>query len=349
MVKYELNINGIIKKIKKMDAKVVGLQFPEGLKIYAKRVAKQIENKTDAIVLIGGDPCYGACDVSDDEMNGMVDLLVHFGHTPLPLDYSIPVFFVEAYSKMDVIEPVRKALDLLGDYKKIGIVTTTQHLHLINDIAGFLGKNKKEVIMKKGVGTEEGQVLGCNFSAIKDLDVDAFLYMGSGNFHALGIKLFGEKPVIIADPYMNEARTIDEFADRILKIRFAKITRAREASKFGIIASSKRGQFRLDLAKTLKKMINKEGKEAFIIMLNNISPDLLTPFRDLDAFVITACPRIAIDDAQMYKKPLLTPQELQIVLNKRKWEEYEIDEIKYKNPNKVSKETFKKGFIQTTL
>jgi len=214
-------------------------------------------------------------------------------------------------------------------------------LHLINDIAGFLGKNKREVVIKKGVGTEEGQVLGCNFSAIKDLDVDAFLYVGSGNFHALGIKLFDEKPVIIADPYMNEARTIDEFADRILRIRFAKITRAREASKFGIIVSSKKGQFRLDLAKTLKKMINKKGKEAFIIMLNNISPDLLTPFRDLDAFVITACPRIAIDDAHMYKKPLLTPQELQIVLNKRKWEEYEIDEIKYKNSNKVSKETFK--------
>ena len=48
---------------------------------------------------------------------------------------------------------------------------------------------------------------------------------------------------------------------------------------------------------------------------------------ELDAFVVSACPRIAIDDSQMYKKPLLTPQELEIVLNKRQWENYQLDEI----------------------
>jgi 2-(3-amino-3-carboxypropyl)histidine synthase len=48
---------------------------------------------------------------------------------------------------------------------------------------------------------------------------------------------------------------------------------------------------------------------------------------DLEGFVVTACPRIAIDDSQMYKKPLITPQELEIVLNKRTWENYQLDEI----------------------
>jgi len=38
---------------------------------------------------------------------------------------------------------------------------------------------------------------------------------------------------------------------------------------------------------------------------------------------------VAIDDANMYKKPLLTPIELEIVLGKRKWEEYKIDEIQH--------------------
>jgi 2-(3-amino-3-carboxypropyl)histidine synthase len=128
---------------------------------------------------------------------------------------------------------------------------------------------------------------------------------------------------------MNEVRTIDEFKDRILRIRFAKIIKAKEAKKFGIIVSSKRGQFRLDLAKSLKKMINKEKKEAFIIMLDNISPDLLIPYMGLDAFIVTACPRVAIDDANMYKKPLLTPKELEIVLDLKKWEDYKIDEIEH--------------------
>jgi 2-(3-amino-3-carboxypropyl)histidine synthase len=329
MLNYNLQIPEIIEKIEETQAEVVGLQFPEGLKIYATEVARQIENGTRVTVLISGDPCYGACDVSDVNMGEMVDLLVHFGHTALPLKYDVPVFFVEAHSKMDVMQPVKKALTLLGSYEKIGLVTTTQHIHLLDKVADFLEQNGKKVLIKGGKGTKEGQVLGCNFSAIKDLSADAFLYVGSGNFHALGIKLSTGKPVIIADPYRNEARDIEQFADRILRIRFARIIKAREAEKFGIIVSSKKGQQRMDLAKSLKKMIHKNGKEAYIILLDDISPELLMPFVDLDAFLVTACPRIAIDDAEMYKKPLITPEELLIVLYKKNWEDYKIDEIKY--------------------
>lgn len=329
MLYYEFRLPEVIEKIKEMDARVVGIQFPEGLKIHATSVAEKIENETDAIVLISGDPCYGACDVSDTHMEGLVDLIIHFGHIEFPIDYKVPVLFIEAYSKIVVMNAVKNSLEGLKNYHKIGLVTTIQHLNILDDIREFLIENGKEVLTEKGAGTREGQVLGCNFSAIKDIDADAFLYVGSGNFHALGIKLFTEKPVFIADPYMNEVRTIDEFADRILRIRFAKITKAKEAEKFGIIVSSKKGQFRLDLAKNLKVLLEKNEKEAFIIILDNISPDLLLAYMDLDAFVVTACPRVAIDDANMYKKPLLTPKELEIVLDIRKWEDYTIDEIEH--------------------
>ena len=70
--------------------------------------------------------------------------------------------------------------------------------------------------------------------------------------------------------------------------------------------------------------------EGFIIMLDNVNPDVLLPYLDLDAFIVTACPRRAIDDSQMYKKPLITPQELEIVLNKREWENYQLDEILFR-------------------
>ncbi|MCE5213854.1 MAG: diphthamide biosynthesis enzyme Dph2, partial [Methanobacterium sp.] len=192
-----------------------------------------------------------------------------------------------------------------------------------------LEKNGNKVLIKEGDGTIKAQVLGCNFSAIEDLPVDAFLFLGSGNFHPLGIKLSTDKPVIIADPYRNEARSIDKFADRILRIRFAKITRAREAKRFGIVVSSKKGQQRMELAINLKKLIQKMGKEAYIIFLDDVSPDILIPYRELDAFIITACPRIAIDDAEMYKKPILTPNELLIILNKKQWDDYKLDEIRY--------------------
>jgi 2-(3-amino-3-carboxypropyl)histidine synthase len=327
MTIYDLDLKRVTRKIKDINANVIGLQFPEGLKIHATQVAEHIQNETGATVIISADPCFGACDTADRKMVGLVDLLVHYGHTALPLEYPVPVMFIEAYSQLDVGESLQKALKLLKDYHKIALATTTQHLHLLGDVKKFLEDNGKEVVLESGASTRLGQVLGCNFSSIKNLDADAFLYMGSGNFHPLGIKLFTHKPVIIADPYMGEARDIDEFADRILRIRFARITKAQEAEKWGILVSSKEGQYRMDLARKLKDMLEEEGKESFIIMMDNISPDFLLPFMDIDAFVVTACPRIAVDDSKMYKKPLITPQELEIVLNKRDWEDYQLDEI----------------------
>lgn len=329
MTNYQFKLTEIINRIKEINARVVGLQFPEGLKVHAVELAKEIEDRTSTTVLISGDPCYGACDVSDKDMEGLVDILVHFGHTPLPLNYKIPVFFVEAHYNLESMKILKEALKLLEGKKKIGLVTTTQHLHLLKDMARFLEENGKEVWMKEGKGTLEGQVLGCNFSSVQDLPVDAFLYVGSGNFHPLGIKLSTQKKVVIADPYMNEARDIDQFTDRILRIRFARITRASDARKFGILISNKEGQSRWDLAKALKKMIHKVGKEAYLIILDEINPPSLMPFMELDAFVVTACPRIAIDDSKMYEKPLLTPQELEIALGMKEWGDYQMDEIKY--------------------
>ncbi len=326
---HELDMVEVIEKIKELKAEKVGLQFPEGLKVHATKIAQQIEQKTGALVIISADPCYGACDMADLDMIDSVDVLVHFGHRPLPLDYDLPIIFVDARSNMDVLECVKSSLKMLDGYKKIGLVTTAQHLHQLEKISDFLEKNGKEILMDDGAGTIKGQVLGCNFSAIKNLDADAFLYVGSGNFHALGIKLFTDKPVVVADPYLGDARDIEEFADRILRIRSARIAKAMDAEKFGIIVSSKKGQSRLELAKTIKNMLEDSGRKGFIFLLDDVSPNILLPFMDIEVFVMTACPRIAIDDSIMYKKPLLTPQELEIAIGKRKWEDYEIDEIKY--------------------
>ena len=67
-------------------------------------------------------------------------------------------------------------------------------------------------------------------------------------------------------------------------------------------------------------------KKGYLPALEHIGPDLID-FYPVDAFVNTACPRIAIDDAVRYRKPLITPFELEVALGK-KWETgYMFDEI----------------------
>ena len=324
---YKLDLDKIMRKINSLNAKTVGLQFPEGLKTQAIKIAHEIEKNSDTCVIISGDPCFGACDVSDWKMKGSVDLIVHYGHTPLPLKYEIPTLFIEAYSTINMKKTLEKSLEYLKEYSKIGLVTTTQHLNVLDEIKDYYEDNKKEVIFASSPSTRKGQVLGCNFSSIKNLDVEVFLFIGNGNFHPLGINMFTNTPVLAVDPYNNEIRFMDEYCDRILRIRFARITKAKNAKKWGVLVSSKEGQYRMMLAKEVKKTIEEFNMEAYIILVDNVSPDVLLPYMELDAFVVSACPRIAIDDSQMYEKPLITPQELEIVLNKRDWENYQLDEI----------------------
>ena len=215
MSMYEMDLDKVIRKINKKDARNVGLQFPEGLKMQAIKIAREIESQTDATVIISGDPCYGACDVSDSKMKGSVDLIVHYGHTPLPLKYEIPTLFIEAFSKIDVKKDLEKSLEYLKNYSKIALVTTTQHLHLLNEIKDYLEDNGKEVVLGSSPSTRKGQVLGCNFSSIKNLDAEIFLFIGSGNFHPLGIYLFTKSPVLALDPYNNEIREMEEYVGYI--------------------------------------------------------------------------------------------------------------------------------------
>jgi 2-(3-amino-3-carboxypropyl)histidine synthase len=278
-------------------------------------------------VIIDADPCFGACDLADIKVNKHVDLVVHFAHTALPIKTDCPVLFIEAHSTADVELPILDALNkLTTDVKTVGVVTTTQHIHKLDEMVKIIEDNGYTVKLDSGKGTRKGQVLGCNFTSIKNLDVDVIIYVGSGDFHALGVKLFTQKPVILADPFIGKSRDIEEFYDRIIRIRFARITKAKDAKSFGIIMSSKKGQLRYDLALHLKKLIKNYGFEAQILNMDYVSPDLLLPY-NLDAFVMTACPRIAIDDSAMYKKPVLTPDELEIVLGIRDWDDYQMDEI----------------------
>jgi 2-(3-amino-3-carboxypropyl)histidine synthase len=101
---------------------------------------------------------------------------------------------------------------------------------------------------------------------------------------------------------------------------------AKHSEKIGILISKKKGQRRLELANRVKEIVNKNGMKGYLIELDEFNPSLLRNF-DFDSFVSTACPRIAIDDYLLYDKPILTWIEFEILVGKRKWSQYEFDQI----------------------
>lgn len=306
----------LLEKIKRSGAETVALQFPEGLKRKAFLFSEQLK-KGDYRVIISGNPCWGACDL-DLEILGQADILVHFGHAPVG-EYDRVIY--EPYFQEIDIRSLNKVLPHLPS-GNISVVTTVQHAPQIDEIIEFF--RSEGYSCTTGEASErtpyKGQVLGCTYSAAKNTGADEILYIGTGVFHAIGVKLATGIKVTAFDPVTGEIQVIDE--SKMLRVRFAKIEKARSADKIAIIVSTKSGQRREDLAERLWSL----SKRADIVYLKEITPDALLNL-GYGAYVNTACPRLAYDDNVRFPAPLLSPEEYEILLGVREWEDYEIDEI----------------------
>ncbi|EUC66334.1 diphthamide biosynthesis protein [Rhizoctonia solani AG-3 Rhs1AP] len=85
---YSFEIHKTIHHVRKNGAKMVALQMPEGLQMYACTIADIIERFTGALTVIMGDVTYGACCIDDYTAVALgCDMLVHYGHSCLvPID-----------------------------------------------------------------------------------------------------------------------------------------------------------------------------------------------------------------------------------------------------------------------
>lgn len=320
---FDLDLDSILERLRSREARKVGLQAPEGLKRDLPGIAGLISEKTGAEVVISGDPCYGACDL-DLILAEEVDVLVHLGHAELE-EQPEKAIFVEVRMKEDLKEAVRNGAALLKS-KKVGLSTTVQHSHQIGQALQVLKELGIDARIGEPCGRAKypGQVLGCSYCTARSLDVEEYLFVGTGRFHPLGIALATGKRVVTADPATGEAAVIDP--EPLLRQRFAAISRAWYERRFAVLVSKKPGQRRWETARRIKELGEAKGREMFLVYLDNIEPDRLLNL-GFPAAVSTACPRVALDDAAKYDIPMLTPQEFEIMVGDRAWQDYEFDEI----------------------
>ena len=280
------------------------LQIPDGLKRKVLKIADELGD-----VLIDCESCFGACDLAIQEAKLLgCDKIVHYGHSKI-LETEIPVEYVELREVYDPTPVLEKELDKIKE-EKIGLISSLQFLDSLEKAKKFLESKNKNVKIGKG-RFYSGQILGCDTSSAKAIDkeVEAFLYIGSGKFHPLGIALETEKPVYVLDVEKSEITDIKELKEKFLKQRYMAIALAKDAKRFGILVSVKPGQLNLELAKEIKKKLEEKGKKAYILVFNEIKPEKLEGL-ELDCYINTACPRITIENRTEFKKPILNTDEI---------------------------------------
>jgi 2-(3-amino-3-carboxypropyl)histidine synthase len=195
--------------------------------------------------------------------------------------------FIEAKSTAPIIPVVKRILDKLPD--KIGIVTTIQHLYKMDEVKKFLEENKRHPILA-------GQILGCDAeNAVKIKDkVNAFLYIGSGEFHPINVALETGKKVFIANPVSGGTSEItNEDIEKIKKSDKIAMSKFMFAKEIGILVSTKPGQENLKKAIELKNKL--KDKNCYIFIADTIDFSQLQNFNFIECWVNTTCPRIKQD------------------------------------------------------
>lgn len=319
---YNFEIHKTIWRIREMKARRVALQLPEGLLMFSLVISDIIERFTEADTIVMGDVTYGACCVDDYTAKALgADLLVHYGHSCLiPVDQTagIKVLYVFVDIKIDALHFIESVKLNFACERKLALVSTIQFVATLHAAAKELREANYDVVIPQSKPLSPGEILGCTAPRIPD--ERTLIYLGDGRFHLEAAMI--SNPSLEAykyDPY--EKKFTREHYDHAEMRRNRKraIDASRDAKRFGLILGTLGRQGSTKVMENLRKRLKHHNREAVIILLSEIFPTKLELFKEVDAFVQVACPRLSIDWGTAFPKPLLTPYELSVALGDAEW------------------------------
>lgn len=180
--------------------------------------------------------------------------------------------------------------------EKIGLISTTQFLNCLNDVKAQIESSGRIAFIGESTQGNGGQVLGCDVSSAEAIEknIDAFLYIGSGEFHPRGVALKTDRDIFVFNPVTNNFSKLDKSEIEAYKKRkksaYLKFLSSKE---IGILVSTKQGQNNLKSALELKKRL--KDKNCYIFIADTLDFSQLENFPFIECWVNTACPRIDED------------------------------------------------------
>ena len=321
---YILEKERILQWVVRNKVDKVIIQAPNGLKQHVREIIDLLE-ENGVTVFISASHTWGGCDIVFDEAYKLgVKYVLHIGHHGphrVTIPDNISILFIPAYFDRNPTPIFDKALEEIKDKKvnTISIATSVQHIKWLRELRKKALNYGFRVNIRKGVGGLEGLVIGCEYSAI-DPEADEIFIVSGGYFHALGAALWSRKDVWKIDPYLSLYERVSY--RKVVSRRLYNITNAMDAKKFLIIVSVKPGQYSMETALKAKRLIIENNRSADIAVFNDVTMEKIQNLGKYDAYLNTACPRLAVDDSSLFPSPVINPGELKYVL-KRSLDDYD--------------------------
>ncbi|KAK8793323.1 hypothetical protein WA158_004682 [Blastocystis sp. Blastoise] len=326
--KYNFEIPKTIFRIRESKAKVVALQFPEGLMVYSGGIADILHHFTNAEMIIMGDVTYGACCVDDLTARRLgAEFLVHYGHSCLvPITTTkLPMLYVFVEIKIDVKHIVDTIKFNIEKNQRIAILGTIQFTAAINAVANELKDIYPNFIIPQRKPLSRGEVLGCTSPQIEDVDIIVFI--ADGRFHIESCMISNPHIKCLRyNPYDQEITHEEYDYSKMMSIRRSYILKASKAKKWGIILGTLGRQGNTVVMNQIVELLKKRNKEYIILLLSEITPQKLALYSTIESWVQLACPRLSIDWGMSFDTPFLTVYESYVALGEVEWkEEYPMD------------------------
>ena len=307
-----INEEKVFHLIEEKRPRAIVINAPGGLLVQTRGLMEKIKAKYGISSFLIGDTCFGICDTVDDDVEKLeADMALHIGHNAAVQEVGDYTYLIDASDDIKFDGALKEAIPLLKGFRKLGLVTFAQHQHEL-----FASKEKLEAagfevrVGRKNNLLLESQIFGCDFSTvypIKD-EVDAFCFLGQSEFHAVGLALATGKPTFMLDPYLDEVTDMKEAAEERRKRAILTVYKALDAKTVGVIVGLKEGQKMLGRTKWIVNRLEMHGRKVEQFAMRDITPQNLAPYRNIDAFIQTACPRISIDGFTFDRPVLSIPQ-----------------------------------------
>ncbi len=321
------DLEALIKILDKYRGKKVVI---EGSETYLTRISNHLDLSTYNVYL-NPNPRFGACDIDTPLYDAIQpDVVIHIGHNPFPQTFSslqskpYKILFLPMLEALEerkvahILEALREALD---NGKKYGVVYSIQYKKYSDIIVDLLRAEGFNLILPHHLGMLRGQILGCTYRHLQNIDVDEYLVISSGLFHGLGVPLYTGVKTKLVDIHNEKIIDLSDKVNRIRSLIAWNIFRARDYRRAGIIKVVDSHQDQIGGVKAIKNLLEKKGIPYTLYPVYRVSEAVIDNLPRDVLPIIAGCPRIAIDDITRFKRPVLNLEQLQILLGIRDFNE----------------------------
>ncbi len=306
---YDFELDKVATWILRGGFSKVLIQLPPALQRCHALVVEELQFRLKRVeVYVSGNPSYGACLV--DEFSAKVigaNAIVHFGHVEYPFyKPSIPTLFIPLEWLGADEAWLEEAIASSCSDGECCVVTTAQHIRLVERVCRRVGSKFC------------GVILGC-FLPPEARSCKRVVVVAGGWFHctSAALHLGLDRDVVCIDPYEKRLSSPKPVIDKLIKVRLWKVSQCVDAKSW-LVVNGVLGQNRMEIVQRIIGLARERGVRVRIAIAYRVGVDVI---RDLDpceydCVVVASCPRIAIDDASSYEKPVLTPGEAIMALSR---------------------------------